>query len=406
MSYLVLGLGAFLSLCGTIAIYTGYGIIQVERGWASVIAGSMAFSCGIVTLALGLILHRLSHIHAVLKSSQGIAPPREMAWRTGLETSAGFLSESSIAPESPVAAGTVPPMAAAPGIPPAPAPAPRSWAQRPMRSNLAAARNFLKSRGTVMPAARGISEGDYSPRNGPPLSGNGHKNQPAAGPSFEHGFAIPAEVAVPKPDDAAETRSAFSPAERPWRMDREPNLFEPRQNETNLGETNFDDPSLFDEVAENETEEPPRSRPLETRDDPKQPRGQPGPEINWRAETASIETIIEEELFIELYREPDLRTGDTESLRDTSEPARPDAAPPVEPQTEAGDSPEPPREAPPGITPAGQEELAIVGQYQSGGTSYVMYSDGSIEARTEHAVFHFKSMTELKTFMESEAQKE
>jgi hypothetical protein len=33
-----------------------------------------------------------------------------------------------------------------------------------------------------------------------------------------------------------------------------------------------------------------------------------------------------------------------------------------------------------------------------------MYSDGSIEARTEHAVFHFKSMAELKAFMESEAR--
>jgi hypothetical protein len=67
--------------------------------------------------------------------------------------------------------------------------------------------------------------------------------------------------------------------------------------------------------------------------------------------------------------------------------------------------PEPSTEPPPTASSGpDQEELAIVGQYESAGTSYVMYSDGSIEARTAHEVFHFKSMTELKTFLDSEAQ--
>jgi hypothetical protein len=52
----------------------------------------------------------------------------------------------------------------------------------------------------------------------------------------------------------------------------------------------------------------------------------------------------------------------------------------------------------------GGETLGIVGRYESEGASFVRYADGSIEARTDHAVFHFKSMAELKRFMESQAQ--
>jgi hypothetical protein len=98
----------------------------------------------------------------------------------------------------------------------------------------------------------------------------------------------------------------------------------------------------------------------------------------------------------------DSRTDDAEPPAEPLEPASPDLAPPDE--AEAGTaavenlSPEPPPLV------SSTQELAIVGQYESAGTSYVMYSDGSIEARTEHAVFHFKSMAELKAFMESEAR--
>jgi hypothetical protein len=385
MSYLVLGLGAFLSLCGAIAIYTGSGIIQVERGWASVIAGSMAFSCGIVTVALGLILHRLASLHAHIKSREGDTPPRDLAWRTDHEPSPDFMPESSIAPESsfapqPPTVPPVPPMAAAPSIP-----SPRSWPQRPMRSNLTAARNLLKPRGTILPTARGTAETDYSSQNAPPLSRNGLKNQSGAEPVFEPGFAIPAEVAVPKAAGEAETWAAFSPAgetpaERPWRLDSEP--------------------GLFDEAVEEKTDALSFEKPFPEIPDTPGERSEPG--VSGPAGIESFETIFEQELFIELDEEPESHTGGPASSPDSTQPASLDAAPPVPPATAITDEPAP--EAPPVITGEGQEELAITGQYQSAGTSYVMYSDGSIEARTEHAVFHFKSMTELKTFMDSDAQ--
>ena len=162
MSYLVLGLGVFLSLAGAIAFYTGYGIIEVERGWASVIAGSVAFSCGIVTVALGLILHRLARLPAFLNAGQGVTPRLgDLAWRTDDEPPSDIPRSNHRLDRSPAA---VPPVAAVP------IPSPRSWAKRPIRSNLTAARSFLKPRGHVPPPARGLPAAEYSAPKAPPFS--------------------------------------------------------------------------------------------------------------------------------------------------------------------------------------------------------------------------------------------
>jgi hypothetical protein len=47
--------------------------------------------------------------------------------------------------------------------------------------------------------------------------------------------------------------------------------------------------------------------------------------------------------------------------------------------------------------PAG---LAVVGRYEANGSSYALFSDGSIEAMTASGVFRFASMAELKQFIE------
>lgn len=43
----------------------------------------------------------------------------------------------------------------------------------------------------------------------------------------------------------------------------------------------------------------------------------------------------------------------------------------------------------------------VIGTYNSGDNTYVMFSDGSIEAQTPKGVFHFKSLDELKAFIAS-----
>ncbi|HUB64969.1 MAG TPA: hypothetical protein VL996_11100 [Methylocella sp.] len=370
MSFLVLALGIFLLLCGAYAIPTGYNIIDVERGWASFIAGSVAFSCGIVTLALGLILHRLSSLHRLLTSEKGLMPPERAL-------------SSGIPPEPSMPPAAVPPLAAAPPQ----AASFRNWPQRPVRSHLAAARNFLKSRKTVLPTVRGPSETDYAPQKAPPLSRNGWKTaQTTAEPPFEPGFDLPVEVPVTRAKDQADIPYAFAPeeeADRAWHIDDEPGLFD-----------------------EDQTEKPQTGPPhREGYGHPEEAKAHFEPGINWPPETVSIETIIEEELFSEQDPALESRSEDGEPSPEVIEQASREITPPVEEENSVtGAVPEPPSEPSPSISGAGQGELAIVGQYESAGTSYVMYSDGSIEARTAHAVFHFKSMAELKTFLESDAQ--
>jgi hypothetical protein len=66
MAYLVLALGAFLSIGGALSIFHGAGIVEVERGWTGVIAGATALTGGIITIALGLILKTLLDLRPML----------------------------------------------------------------------------------------------------------------------------------------------------------------------------------------------------------------------------------------------------------------------------------------------------------------------------------------------------
>ncbi len=380
MSYLVFALGTLLSLCGAFAIYAGYGIIQVERGWAGVIAGATALSCGIVTIALGFILHSLSGLHALLKTGKGLTPlPRELgedeASELGPEPGLAFNPEASMESEAGPPPATMPPAADL-----------RTWPQRPTRPNLTPARNFLKSRGT-MSAARGTPEFDFALPKLPLVSRAAPSvSQAAMEPPSEPGFAMPGEVAAAMSEAEAKTRPASTPAgEAPaapaWNADGEPGLFD-----------------------DNQAKEPPiEARLQEPHIDPGEPATESGPRVTSPAEMASIDAILSEDHLIEPDPALDARKEGAKPSPEAIEPAASvDPAPPfVAEVLPAAD----PREPSPPAVPADNEAagLAIVGRYESEGTSYVMYADGSIEARSERGVFHFQSMAELKAFMEAQA---
>ena len=61
-------------------------------------------------------------------------------------------------------------------------------------------------------------------------------------------------------------------------------------------------------------------------------------------------------------------------------------------------SSKPPLPATAAETPA--SEAAVIGRYEADGTSYIMYADGSIEAQSEGGIYRFRSMAELKAFIE------
>ena len=76
-------------------------------------------------------------------------------------------------------------------------------------------------------------------------------------------------------------------------------------------------------------------------------------------------------------------------------------APPMAPAASRDESPDhaaaPPAPPPPTAT--------VIGTYSSGGNSYVMFSDGSIEATTPDGLYRFQSLDELKEFIASGGEK-
>ncbi|MCI0466481.1 MAG: hypothetical protein L0Y57_05675 [Beijerinckiaceae bacterium] len=385
MSYLILALGGLLSLGGALALHYSYEIVQIERGWAGVIAGSTALSCGVVTIALGLILHRLSRFYELLKAAAGTAP------LSAELNGHGIGSEPREEP--------LPPPAADGALIPEPAPLPsamppaaglRMWPLRQARASFALGRGILKPRAPSVPSAPRAREASRPPpKEKEPFtfSGPARGDEGAASTTFDPdpSLAIPNETA----EDIGQEQERRSP---PLPGEVTPAVSENGSNREPwlTGETVRSGPE-FEQVLPGITIAPrvPESHELK--------------DLSWPAETASIETILQQEFYLE----PEA------GKKDAAEPspqmlAEEDAelTLPVDGELEAGArlaesaSGEDANPAP----AAHGDTLAIAGRYESEGTSYVMYADGSIEARSAHSVFHFKSMAELKSFMDSQAQ--
>lgn len=73
MKYALFALGLLLLFLGGYAVYTGSGIIEVERGWSSVIAGTTAFVGGLLTLGIAWIIKTLEQIRAAIETRESLA---------------------------------------------------------------------------------------------------------------------------------------------------------------------------------------------------------------------------------------------------------------------------------------------------------------------------------------------
>jgi hypothetical protein len=373
MSYFVLALGGLLSVGGAVTLLTSYGIILVERGWAGVIAGTTALASGIVTIALGIILHRLSGFYELLAGKSELSLLRGLAEQEAGEPGSAqtprYLAKAGGAPEAgPDSAGVQP------------ASGSRSWPQRPARPFHSPGRNVLKSRAAGAPAPARFRESlSVSIPNEGAADG---RSEAGSGP------ATPAEMAEEgigpnTPPRQAPLEETY--AEAAGRGARS----EPGPSQDSAGDDALTvEPSAEVAIAEGYK--------------------QPWPESSWPAEPAMIGTI---EMILPQAGhagQPAIPEPGNETAEPLSEPRE---AAGLEPPTvafetgaeaylaETGSSSEPPSDD---ATSGGT--VAIIGRYESEGASFVRYADGSIEARTDHAVFHFKSMAELKSFMESQAQ--
>ena len=324
MAYFVLALGVLMSAAGLDAIATGYPIIQVERGWTTVIAGSAVLTGGLVVIAIGLVIRTLVDIKAALQ-----------AWPI-----------STTAEPNAVPAADKPPPA-----------------EEAMDGPSFGAGTALAA---VVPATM-LAEKSFE-----------HRDEPhdARGLDVE---APAAEAAPSEPEVSAGAAPHATPA--PETVETPP--FDAYELQT---------PSTADHDL---------TLPANPRDP---------------AESISEDDWLDR-AFSDIDR--DLAAGTSATTSHSDVAFHPDHAEPEQSQhVEPG--PEPPAEAAgahdetavlassdeshaaaidpePGSTP---HDLVVIGRYEADGTSYVMYSDGSIEAQSDAGVYRFGSMAELKAFIE------
>ncbi len=347
MSYLVFALGLLLAICGAASISFGYGIIDVERGWASVIGGAAALSGGIVTIALAMILHSLSGLRALLKA-ESVARAR--------------LSETPWQAETRAMEGAEP------------------------------------------PAMTGAS-----PHGATPLPtddvGRAPDAEPLAPAAAAPAAAQPAVVASPRAEPAA-ARGAEASIEDVRRVVAETIK---RTSERRV-EIEAPPPAKEVEVDALSSLAPPPPIEPPPRPVEQAPRRRPAPfglpraldlkDIAPQHFGATRAQVAATRAAAPKAEQSEASAG---SDRAASQPAAEGTpAAPAEassPPTRLGA--DKPAASPPH---RGDDRFNVIGRYESEGTSYVMFADGSIDARSALGAFHFSSMAELKAFMESQTR--
>jgi hypothetical protein len=75
--------GLFLAGGGLYAMWTGWDMILLERGWSLFIAGSMALSGGVVTIALGRVIAHLAQLAPGQPLPEPAKAPSPVVEKTG-----------------------------------------------------------------------------------------------------------------------------------------------------------------------------------------------------------------------------------------------------------------------------------------------------------------------------------
>lgn len=354
MSYVTFAAGLLLAIAGAAAMAFGYGIVNVERGWATLIGGAAAFSGGVVTMALALILHSLGGLRAALTAQRFVASapgevrlaaPAAAIKDEGEPELIGFAAALRPEPAEEIAraeiAGAMEPRRD--GAPDAGRP---NVAPGPLDSNPLDSDRFGSDRFGSDPLDSGAARAAAEPVAAPAsledirrVVAQGVRSR-AAQPAKEDAERL----ASPQSLETAPELSSLPPAlataapSPPQLLRRAPLSFAPRQTPRHLPRA-----VGLDDVAARPSASPPPAEP----------------------------------------------------------PAQPLAAPPLVAAPPLA-APPPPAAGAPAVG-EGTDAPAIIGRYESDGTAYVMYADGSIDARSERGAFYFRSMAELKSFMDAQA---
>ena len=393
MKWIVAGAGVLLSMAGLYGLVTGASIIQVERGWASFIAGAVALSAGVITLALAALMGRIEQL--------------VIAWTGASFARADAQQQRDEEPE--------PFRPMAPIFAPVVSEKPEPAAERdaPMFPDLPPLRveapSFVEPVVEVAPepvAPEPVIEPRKEERTSPlrdfkfvfPPLDSDKQDEKAPAPVVEAPELEPEDKVEPLKPLEAKSASRFNLG---WlRRNRDesvaavlPERIEPEP---------FVEPEPAPQ-AEPETAPQVEAEPVET---------QTYVEVE-------IETVVEEAPAVELVVEPaepsapaptpDPFSSDwlERALSGADEPQvapAPRFVPPSQRRAaqaemeEPAPAPEPVVETP--VAQEGGEPPVEIGRYSANDVAYVMFSDGSITADTATGTYRFNSLIELKDFIE------
>jgi hypothetical protein len=403
----VFALALILIVGGAWGIWRGADYIQLERGWASVISGSVAFTGGVLTLAVGFVLRRLDALHGAL-----------------LAVAAGK-SEIALPVELPAATPQTEPM------PLSLAPTPTAHAPEPQLATYA---------DPALQAAAAINV-ELLEREERPAAGERHP-LPSQAPEPTSSEAPPEVIHAAHQGPADDMVQAAGVGDEP-ELDAaiEELLADERgrgsQQEGGAGQVRS---WVSAEAASTETRAPALAAPAEVPDKPPQRTGWRGlfSRRERRAAAPAVEHPAAEPLLpdvpdptgvapegearpehvpteepVPVQSDTIPRTGDDwfdralSGIDEAEMPYQSAGEAPgstrqrMEPIEETESRPElhsPSLQEPPGAPPPA--EPAVIGRYTSGNTTYIMFADGSIEAETPTGILRFASLADLKSYVE------
>jgi hypothetical protein len=408
----IFALGIIMIIGGGWAIWHGSGYIQLEWGWSSVIAGAIAATGGVLTLAVGFVLQRLDAVHGLLLR----------AWASTIALPAESFPADEPAKESIPLAGEVPPSA-----PRMSEPQPAAYPDPAVQAAAVVNLELLAHEERPAPAAQvgeheatrpGAGE-EAAASEAPPEVVHAADQGPADDMVKAAGVGDEPELDAAIEELLAEERgrppSAAPAVELP-----------PASSEAVSG---LPDPRTA--LAYEESGKAPQraggwrglfsrkdrraaiQSPAEQAGPAEQPAIQPGQEPGEQPAAGGASAALADE---QAARHPAPsadaipRTGDDwfdRALSGMDEVAEPYEASgqggagetPAEENAQRS-APELRAQAAEPIGGAPPSEPAVIGRYTSGNTTYVMFADGSIEAETPNGVLRFASLADLKVYVE------
>ena len=360
MTGLVFGLSGLLVLIGAVSVISGAPIIQIERGWAEVIAGSVAVSGGVVAFALGVVLVRLKAMHKAL-----------------VALSVPVLQQKSV------------------DVPPSVEPVP-----------IEVIRSVDPDEPVLRPTR--APDDDVAIQGSEPLraslEGSAGEIHPAS-PSSETRTSLWKRVSRPaRPVPVVDQKPAAAVVpDAPEKGDqRSPPDLRVEASEPANAPTSFEAPSLdVASPARDEDFSSPRrlvTPPTPVVEDSQRPARTGASARDWLTQpllrSRSAKTPVSEPLP-PLFDSPPERAENEALASVRDEPAANAEGRSVDQDLEEAE-----RGSEASAAPAESEELTVIGRYQAGASSYTMYSDGAIDVETEAGDIHrFGSMDELKAFI-------